>query len=86
MLKKAKEYQEDARQHDEWEDILRERLAGVEKVTLSEVGEKLGINTDRLDKSMQTRLGLVMKAIHFARQRDTKRGLRTYYWIRSVSP
>jgi predicted P-loop ATPase len=85
LLKTVKEQQEDARQHDEWEDLLRESLTGVTKITLAEVAEKLGVKADRLEKSVQIRLGLVMKAIGFTRQREMKHGTRAYYWIRAPS-
>jgi 5S rRNA maturation endonuclease (ribonuclease M5) len=83
LIETVKAEQEDARQHDEWEDILRESLVGIDTVTLSDVAERLGIKADRLDKSVQTRLGLVMKAIGFMRKRETS-GTRTYYWKREV--
>jgi predicted P-loop ATPase len=85
LLKTVKEQQEDARQHDEWEDVLRQALIGVDKLTLSEAAGKLGIKVADLDKSQQTRLGLVMKAIQFKRKRETT-GTREYFWVRDVPP
>jgi hypothetical protein len=37
---------------------------------------------ERLDKSMQTRLGLVMKAIGFTRKRERSMGGLRYIWVR----
>jgi predicted P-loop ATPase len=85
LIETVKAHQEDARQHDEWEDMLRESLMGIVTVTLADVAERLGIKPDRLDKSVQTRLGLVMKAIGFMRKRETSRA-RAYYWTRDVLP
>jgi predicted P-loop ATPase len=82
LLKTVKERQDDARQHDEWEEVLRRALKPVEKITLAEAADRLGIPIDRLDKSTQIRLGLAMKAIGFTRKRDSAVGPRPYYWVR----
>jgi hypothetical protein len=81
LLETVKAHQEDARQHDEYEDLLKTELKLVTKITLAEVAERLGIRPRELDKPTQTRLGLVMKAIGFARKRETA-GDRHYYWER----
>jgi predicted P-loop ATPase len=83
LLKTVKEQQEEARQHDEWEDLLREELKLLSHITLAEAAGRLGLTKDRLDKGTQIRLGLVMKAIGFSRKRETT-GTRPYYWERDV--
>jgi putative DNA primase/helicase len=82
LLRTVKERQEDARQHDEWEEVLKESLIDISLITLMDVADRLDIPIERLDKSTQTRLGLAMKAIGFTRKRDTTRGPRRYYWVR----
>jgi len=82
LLKTVKERQEDARQHDEWEEVLKESLLSISSITLMDVADRLDIPIERLDKSTQTRLGQAMKAIGFTRKRDTRRGPRRYYWVR----
>jgi hypothetical protein len=57
LLTTVKEQQENARQHDEWEEILRESLKPLTQITLSEAANRLHISVDHLDKSTQTRLG-----------------------------
>ena len=81
LLTTVKERQEDARQHDEWEEVLKESLVGLNTITLSDAANRLSIGPDRLDKSVQTRLGLVMKAIGFKRRRETT-GARSMYYVR----
>ena len=81
LLTTVKEQQENARQHDEWEEILRESLKPLTQVTLSEAANRLHISVDHLDKSTQTRLGLVMKAIGFIRKRESS-GERAWYYVR----
>jgi hypothetical protein len=81
LLSTVKEQQENARQHDEWEEILRESLKPLTQITLSEAANRLHISMDHLDKSTQTRLGLVMKAIGFIRKRETS-GDRAWYYVR----
>jgi putative DNA primase/helicase len=81
LLKTVKERQDDARQHDEWEEILRHALKRVNQVTLTAAAKRLGLPMDRFDKSLQTRLGLVMKTIGFTRRRAST-GDRAYSWVR----
>jgi hypothetical protein len=81
LLTTVKEQQENARQHDEWEEILRESLKPLTQITLSEAANRLHISVDHLDKSTQTRLGLVMKAIGFIRKRESS-GDRAWYYVR----
>jgi hypothetical protein len=57
LLTKVKEQQENARQHDEWEEILKESLKPLTQITLSEAANRLHISVDHLDKNTQTRLG-----------------------------
>jgi putative DNA primase/helicase len=85
LLATVKERQEEARQHDEWEEILRDALRAITQITLVDAARRLGITTDRLDKSTQIRLGLAMKAIGYRRKRQTT-GSRAYYWERTVPP
>jgi hypothetical protein len=84
MLHTVKAQQEDARQHDEWEMILQPRLLGVRRTTLEAVADCLGIKPDRLDKSIQIRLGLVIKVLGFTRKRESS-GSRAYFWERDDS-
>jgi Virulence-associated protein E len=84
LLQTVKERQDDARQHDEWEEFLRTALRGLTEVTLADVASRLGITVDRLDKSTQIRLGLTMKALGFMRRRDSS-AERAYYWVREDS-
>jgi hypothetical protein len=56
LPKEVKVRQEDARQHDEWEEALRESLAGVQGITLTDVAQRLHIPIEYFDKSVQTRL------------------------------
>lgn len=81
LLETVKRHQEEARQHDEYEDLLKTELKLVTKITLAEVAKRLGIQPRDLDKPTQTRLGLVMKAIGFVRKRETL-GDRPHYWER----
>jgi predicted P-loop ATPase len=82
VLAEVKARQEDARQHDEWEEVLKETLVGVDSISLREVADRLHIPVERLDKSVQTRLGLVMKAIGFTRKRERSMGGLRYRWVR----
>jgi Virulence-associated protein E len=84
LLKTVREKQDEARQHDEWEEELRTSLRLIDKVTLTEAADRLGIPVDRLDKGVQTRLGLAMKAIGFTRKRERVGSLRQYYWERDA--
>jgi len=81
LLKTVKAQQESARQHDEWEEILRESLKPVPTVTLAEAANRLHVSVDRLDKSTTIRLGIVLKAIGFVRKRQTS-GDRLWYYER----
>jgi predicted P-loop ATPase len=83
LLRTIKERQDDARQHDEWEQVLKNSLLGVMSITLVEVARRLNIPVDRLDKGIQTRIGLAMKAIGFTRKRDQRSHDRPYYWTRN---
>ena len=47
LLTTVKERQEDARQHDEWEEVLKESLIGFNTITLSDAAKRLGIGADR---------------------------------------
>jgi predicted P-loop ATPase len=86
LLKTVKAKQDDARQHDEWEDVLRESLALYDQVNLSDVAAKLNIGMDRFEKAQQTRLGIVMKAIGFQRKREGTASaldkVRHHHWKR----
>jgi hypothetical protein len=79
LLEEAKEHQEAARQHDEWEEILKRDLLGTVRITLEEAANKIGLKTDRLDKSTQIRLGLAMSAIGFVRKREPTGRRERYY-------
>jgi predicted P-loop ATPase len=79
LLHTVKARQEDARQHDEWEEILREKLYSRVSLTLTEAAALLGIKPDKLDKSIQTRLGYVMQTLQFKRKRETTGARQTYY-------
>jgi predicted P-loop ATPase len=85
LLKTVKEHQEDARQHDEWEEVLKTILVGVTKITLSEVAERLGIKPDRFDKTVQGRLALAMKTLGFIKKREST-GTRAVSWQLYVTP
>jgi putative DNA primase/helicase len=82
LIETAKEKQQEARQHDEWEDILREALVGRTTISMEDAAKKLAIPIDRLDRGTQTRIGLALKAIGLTRKRDGK-ALRPYFWERS---
>jgi hypothetical protein len=82
LLRTIKERQDDARQHDEWEQVLKESLLSVMSTSLMDVARRLNIPVDRLDKGTQTRIGLAMKAIGFTRKRDQRTPGRPYYWAR----
>jgi len=65
----VKERQADARQHDEWEQILRPKLMTKITITMAEAAEFLGIGPDRLDKATHTRIGMAMQALGWERKR-----------------
>jgi hypothetical protein len=81
LVTTVKEHQENARQHDEWEEVLRAGLKPFKTVTLSDAANFVHISEDRLDKGTTTRLGLVMKTLGYVRKRATT-GDRTYYYER----
>ncbi len=80
------EVQESARMDDAWESILEERLDGRETTTMEEAAEKLGIRPDRLDKSIQTRVGIVLGVIGFTRRRVREGSKRSYVYERKLDP
>ena len=80
------EVQESARLDDAWETILEERLEGRETTTMEEASEKLGIKPDRLDRSIQTRVGMVLSVIGFTRKRVREGNRRKYMYERRLSP
>lgn len=57
----TEEIQESRREHDEWEDLIGTYLVGKSEVKLVDVGLKLGIQEDRLDKGVQRRLGKILR-------------------------
>ena len=59
-------------------------MVPINTVTLTDAAGYVGIKPDRLDKSIQIRLGLVMKAIGFTRHREPT-GARAYFWHRDGS-
>jgi predicted P-loop ATPase len=69
LLETVKQHQDDARQHDEWEQILRAWLdvSHAREITINSAAAHLNIKEDRLDKSTQTRLGIVLKALGYQR-------------------
>jgi hypothetical protein len=69
ILAVVSQQQDNARQHDEWEQILKEWLdrSKAQNVTINTAAAHLNITEDRLDKSTQTRLGLVLKALGYQR-------------------
>ena len=71
---------------DAWEAILNDRLEGREQTTMEEAGEKLGIKSDRLDKSIQTRIGMVLATIGFRRKKIQENGKRGYRYERRIVP
>jgi predicted P-loop ATPase len=82
LLTLAKQRQEEARQADAWEDILSEKLANQQHTTMAEVWTILGIKVDRLDKPIQTRLGLAMQALGWERKRVRSGNIRSYIYER----
>ena len=80
------EAQEGARMDDAWEAILSDRLEGREQTTMEEAGDKLGIKSDRLDKSIQTRIGMVLATIGFRRKKIQENGKRGYRYERRIVP
>ncbi len=76
--------QEAARMDDAWEMILEERLAGREETTLEEAADKLGIKPDKLDKSTQIRIGIVLSTLDFRRKRVQEDGKRGYRYVRKL--
>jgi putative DNA primase/helicase len=78
LLKTIKERQADARQHDEWEQILRAKLITKVTITMAEAAELLGIGPDRLDKPMHTRIGIAMQALGWERKRVRHGGTLVY--------
>ena len=77
-------HQEAARMDDAWEAILEESLVDREKVTMREAADKLLIKVDRLDRSVQTRIGIVLSAIGFKRKRIRNDGKREYIYERKL--
>lgn len=83
ILATVKDRQEDARQHDEWEEILRTALLGRTRTTLVEAADCLGFKPYQLDRSNQTRLGLVLRALTFVGKREGS-GARERYYERAL--
>jgi predicted P-loop ATPase len=75
VREEAKRAQEDTRAADIWEDVLREQLKGKNTVTMQQAADALRITPDRYDRSMQTRLGSILKRIGFPRSHH--RGTKT---------
>ena len=82
MVSNCLNYQELARADDAWESILAERLDGWNKVLMEEAADKLGVATERLDKTTQTRIGIILKTIGFNKKREST-GSRRYYYARN---
>ena len=84
IIDECKEIQEDHRLGDAWETIVDVRLLGREKTSMEEVVDILGIKWDRLDRSIQTRIGFVLNALGFNRRRVRERGVRSYVYERRL--
>jgi predicted P-loop ATPase len=72
--------QEDARQNDAWEEILAEEIGHLSSITMQRAAEALKIEIGRLDRSTQTRIGLVLKSLGYNRNRVMVKGKRAYIW------
>jgi putative DNA primase/helicase len=82
LLSIVKERQADARQHDEWEEILRPKLMTKVTITMAETADLLGVKLDRLDKPTQTRIGIAMQALGWERKRVRNGDARSYVYER----
>ena len=85
IIDECAKIQESARTDDAWESILGDKLENRTTTDMRECAESLGIKPDRLDKSTQIRIGLVLSAIGFRRKRVREDGSRVYLYERSVS-
>jgi hypothetical protein len=80
LLDEVAAKQEDARQADSWEEILADKIGHHSMIGINDVLDALEIKTDRLDKSTQTRFGICLRTIGFARRRVRTGGKLCYVW------
>ena len=90
LLQECSSHQQNARLGDAWEAILQDKLAGINKTTMVQAAEMLGLWDDRpgwmvnrLGKSEQTRIGLVLTELGFERKREPLPP-RSYFYEREA--
>ncbi len=81
--------QEARREKDEWEFIIRDymikNLGELKAFSVWDVADKaLGIDSAKLDRSAQMRIGKALKALGYHKSKATVSGHRTYLWSKSV--
>lgn len=74
ILEAAREAQDLARAPDVWEEILEQELRCKSSVTMHEAVEMLHLPIDRCDKSVQTRIGLILRSLGFTRKTRPRSG------------
>jgi predicted P-loop ATPase len=82
LLDAVSEKQEDARQADHWEEVLREAIGHMQTIKMSDATSALKLYNDRVDRSAQTRIGLALKRIGYTRQRVGQGKDRAYVWTK----
>jgi predicted P-loop ATPase len=92
LMEKISSNLEMARSEDAWETILHEKLDGVERTTMIEAAEWLGLWDDgalskvnKLGRPEQTRIGIALAAIGFKKGRESS-GPRRWFYHREIRP
>lgn len=83
----AKQHQDDRRSEDAWIQHVREYIDQLEPgkgFTISDLAEiGVGVKKDKLDKSVQVRLGVILKQLEIPSKRMGHANVRTYYPIKA---
>lgn len=77
------ELQEARREHDDWEDALRDKISFIEQVTLLEAMNLLGIPMERMDGRAHKRVAHVLKQLGFKRKVSRIEGELKRLWVRN---
>jgi predicted P-loop ATPase len=82
LLAEIELQQDEARQSDFWETLIDSQLGSYSSITMEQIISVLDIHADRLDRSTQTRIGLILKTLGYRRTRPQIDNKRSYQWAR----